>query len=189
MTPYQIIEIIGILFGFTYLYLEYKASFWLWIAGVAMSLFYVIVYGHAGFYALMLTNVYYIGANLYGLWMWKKSKDMQTADSSDVIKPLPQKLIIPLIGVYIILNLIVYYALTFTDSTVPLEDAFLTSLGMVAMWMMAKKYYHQWLIWIVVNIASVFIFFRNGLPPTAILYIFYTIVSIMGYFNWRKMAR
>ncbi|MDL2296485.1 nicotinamide riboside transporter PnuC [Bacteroidales bacterium OttesenSCG-928-B11] len=189
MDTFLIIEIIGAIIGLTYIYLEYKASFWLWTAGILMSLFYTAVYAHAEFYAYMATNIYYIGANAYGLWMWKRSEQQQGDDVSDPIKPMPQKQILPVLGIYIVINVIVYFLLSLTDSTVVLQDTFLTSLSVVPMWMMAKKYYHQWLLWIVVNIASVFIFFYTNLIPTAILYIVYSVVSIMGFFNWRKMSK
>jgi nicotinamide mononucleotide transporter len=39
-----VIQIVGALIGLTYLYLEYHASFWLWIAGMLMSLFYIYIF-------------------------------------------------------------------------------------------------------------------------------------------------
>lgn len=188
MSTFDIIEIIGAAIGLVYICLEYKASYWLWVAGIGMSLFYVVVYAHWEFYAYMATNIYYVGANTYGLWAWKRSKEKQGEESPDRIKAAPKKLILPLLGIYLALNIAIYFLLTLTNSEVALADSFLTSLSIIAMWMMAKKYYHQWLPWIVVNISSVFIFFHTGMIPTGILYVFYSVVSIMGFFNWRRMS-
>ena len=56
-----IIEIIGTVIGLAYLYLEYKASVWLWPVGILMSIFYVFIFFHGKFYADAAVYLYYIG--------------------------------------------------------------------------------------------------------------------------------
>jgi len=71
------LEIIGTLIGLLYLYLEYKASIYLWFAGVVMPLVYIYVFYAAGLYADMGINIYYLLAGLYGLVMWMKKSDQK----------------------------------------------------------------------------------------------------------------
>ena len=47
----QTLEIIGTLVGLLYLWLEYRASIYLWIAGIIMPAIYIFVYYNAGLYA------------------------------------------------------------------------------------------------------------------------------------------
>lgn len=104
------------------------------------------------------------------------------------ITHVPAKLILPLTLVFVVLWMALYWILsTFTDSAVPLGDAFTTSLSIVAMWMLAKKYLEQWILWIVINIVSTILYFWKGLYPTGILFIVYVIVAILGYFRWKKI--
>ena len=42
------LEIIGTLIGLLYLWLEYRASIYLWIAGIIMPAIYIFVYYRAG---------------------------------------------------------------------------------------------------------------------------------------------
>ncbi len=58
----QTLEIIGTLVGLLYLWLEYKASIYLWIAGIIMPAIYIFVYYNAGLYADFGINIYYLGA-------------------------------------------------------------------------------------------------------------------------------
>ena len=67
------LEIVGTAIGVAYLYLEYKASIWLWIAGIIMPAVYLVVYYRAGLYADFGINVYYLLASFYGLACWLKS--------------------------------------------------------------------------------------------------------------------
>jgi nicotinamide mononucleotide transporter len=187
-----IIEIIGALIGLTYLFLEYKANVWLWPVGILMSLFYVFIFFQGKFYADAAIYLYYIGANTYGWVVWTRSRRYaKIADATQgddmPITHVPAKQILPLTLVFVALWMVLFWILsTFTDSAVPLGDAFTTSLSIVAMWMLAKKYLEQWLLWIVVNIVSTILYFWKGLYPTGILFIVYVVVAILGYFRWKK---
>lgn len=188
----QIIEIIAAVIGLTYLFLEYKASVWLWPVGILMSLFYVLVYITGKFYADAALQVYYIGANVYGLLKWTVSRrrgggspGLETEELK--ICRTPKRLWLPLSLVSVLLWLLLYLILrTCTDSPVPVGDAFTTALSIVAMWMLSRKYIEQWLFWVAVNVVCVALYFWKGLYPTGILYCVYVIVAVLGYFRWKK---
>lgn len=192
MSADLIIELIGAAIGLIYLFLEYKANVWLWPAGIVMSLFYVVIFFHGKFYADAAVYLYYIGANTYGLLKWTRSRRSNLMEEGSATEALsithtPKKQLIPLAAAAIALWGLLYWGLgTFTDSPVPLGDAFTTALSIVAMWMLAQKYLEQWLLWIVVNLVSTALYFWKGLYPTGVLFIFYVIVAVMGYFRWRK---
>jgi nicotinamide mononucleotide transporter len=89
--------------------------------------------------------------------------------------------------VFLFLFVIMWYILSrFTDSPVPQWDAFLTSLSIVATWMLARKIYEHWYLWIVVNIISMFLYFSRGLYPTVVLYAVYASMSFIGLAAWKK---
>jgi len=181
------IEITGATIGLIYLYLEYKASFWLWTAGIVMSLFYVYIYYHGKFYADMVTYVYYFGANIYGLMLWRKGNQGHQEENS-TFSHIHKKYILPLTAIFLSLWFSIWFILSsFTDSPVPVGDSFTTSLSVIAMWLMAKKHVDHWLLWIVVNGVSCGLYLSKGLYPTAILFVVYTIVSVLGYFKWKRM--
>ena len=190
MSASLIFEIIGTVIGLTYLFLEYKASVWLWPVGILMSVFYVFIFFHGKFYADAAVYLYYIGANAYGLLKWtlsRKQTAVATVSEEMPITHVPGKQILPLTLISVILWMFLYWILgTFTDSPVPLGDAFTTALSIVAMWMLAQKYLEQWLLWIIVNVVSTILYFWKGLYPTGVLFIVYVIVAVLGYFNWRK---
>jgi nicotinamide mononucleotide transporter len=73
-----------------------------------------------------------------------------------------------------------------TDSPVPEWDAFITSLSIVATWMLARKIYEHWYLWIIVNFVSAVLFMARGLYPTVILYLVYGIMSFAGLIAWKK---
>ena len=180
------IEIIGALVCLLYLRLEYKANIWLWPVGVITPLIYVYIFFTGKFYAVMGINVYYLFACAYGWYCWKK----HGADESGLrINRLPLRLGWRLFAVAAgLFALIVWILIRFTDSPVPYGDALIAALSIVAMWMLAHKYAEQWLVWLVVNVISAVLYYRQELYPTSVLFVIYAIVSIFGYRTWKKMA-
>ena len=89
--------------------------------------------------------------------------------------------------VFILLYIAMWFILTrLTDSPVPIRDSFITSLSIIATWMLARKIYEHWYLWIVVNFVSAILFLTRGLYPTVILYFVYGIMSFAGLVAWKK---
>jgi nicotinamide mononucleotide transporter len=196
----NVLEIIGTLVGLLYLWLEYRASIYLWIAGIVMPAVYIFVYYDAGLYADFGINIYYLGAAIYGWMMWKygsflRKKLLRRAVSGQgekavelPITRMPGRYLLPLTGVFIIaLAGIAWILINFTDSNVPWLDSFTTALSIIGMWMLARKYVEQWWAWIAVDAVSAGLYIYKGLEYTAGLYALYTIIAIFGYFKWKRI--
>ena len=181
------LELTGTLVGLIYLWLEYRASVWLWAANIVMPLIYIFVYYDSGFYADMGINVYYLVASLYGWIMWRRGRD----NGKELpISHTPRREIALMGSIFAVLMLGIWLILiNFTDSTVPLGDTFTTALSVVALYMLAKKYVEQWLVWIVVDVVCAALYIYKGLYPTAILYLLYSVVAWFGYRRWLKMMK
>ena len=179
------IEIVGAVMGIVYLYYEYKADIKMWPAGIIMSAFYIFVFVQSKFYAFACINGYYILAAIYGWIKWYRPKD-ERQTGSDIIHT-PSKYIVWLI----IANVVIYFIISFvlvkyTDSPVAYGDSLVTTLSIVSMWMLAHKLVEQWLLLIVLNIISVFLYFSQGLYPTSLMYLVYVVVSVLAYFSWKN---
>ncbi|MDO9579631.1 MAG: nicotinamide riboside transporter PnuC [Bacteroidales bacterium] len=95
-----------------------------------------------------------------------------------------------LAAVFVALYFVMWFVLSrFTDSPVSGWDSFITSLSIVATWMLARKIYEHWYLWIVVNSVSAVLFMTRGLYPTVILYVVYGIMSFVGLKAWKKSLR
>ena len=191
------LEISGVAIGLLYLYLEYHANVWLWIVGVIMPAIYIFVYYDAGLYADMWISVYYILASVYGLIVWirKHSASGQTPqgvvekESNQGIKSMPRRYYLWIGLIIMALTLGIGMALSrLTDSSVPWADGFTTALSIVAMWMLAKKYTQQWLMWIAADLASSALYIYKDLWLTSGLYLLYAIIAYFGYKRWKKIS-
>ena len=180
------LEVIGTVIGLVYLWLEYRASVWLWAASIVMPAIYIFIYADSGFYADMGINIYYLVASLYGWAVWRYHKGVNGEELP--ITRTPRRLIAPLalLGV-VSMTVILFVLLRYTDSTVAIGDSFTTAASIVALYMLARKYVEQWLVWLVVDIVCCWLYVSKGLYPTAALYGLYAVLAIFGYRKWIKM--
>jgi len=178
-------EIIGASLSLLYLILEVKQNWIMWIVGIISSVFYVFIFFEAKLYAETGLNLYYAVLSVYGLYSWK------LASTKDDTNRAFQHLSIPLTVILTIITFVVFVCMIFilvryTDSTVPIPDALVTALGIVAIWMTAKKIVECWYLWIFANIFATGLYISQNLYPTAILYVVYSVLSFIGLIEWRK---
>ena len=194
MTIDTILEIVGFVIGIVYLYWEYQADVKVWLASVVMPMVSMWVYFENGLYADFAINIYYLVIAVYGYISWT-CKGKKTAGEAGECTELPITrvplrvclgAVTTMAGLWLAIWLILKY---FTDSTVPVADAFTTALSIVGLWMLARKYAEVWLVWFVVNIVSSALYLYKGLPFYCALYVIYTVVSLMGYRKWLRMMR
>lgn len=169
-----------------YLWFEYRASIWLWVAGIVMPALSLLVYYRAGLYADFGINIYYLLAGIYGWLLWFRGA---SGRKELPVIHTPVRQILPLTAVAAgLFFLIAWILIRFTDSTVPWLDSLTTALSIVAMWMLAYKQAEQWWVWIVVDAVSCALYFYKGLPFYAVLYGLYTVIAFFGYFRWLKIC-
>ena len=182
----SLIELLGATIGLAYVILEYRASWWLWIVGMVMSLFYIYIYAKVNCYAWALTYLYYLGANVYGIIIWKKNDN---EDPYSGISNLPKKYYPILVGIVFLFTILIFFILRrYTDTLIPVSEAFSTALSVIGMWLLAKKYLQHWYVWLVVNAIYAIGNLWLGLYFSAILFAVLFIVSVMGLVRWGKLS-
>jgi nicotinamide mononucleotide transporter len=179
------IEVIGAALAFIYLILEIKQKWTFWIANIISSTFYVYIFFEQKVYAQAGLNSYYILMAAYGLYCWKFSKTQ--ADSGNKPHHIPKKWIVPVTSVGIIFMGVIWGILAFfTNSEIPVSDAFVAAFSIIATWMVAKKIVECWIVWIVVDAFATGMYLYLKMYPTTILFVFYTVLSVVGLIEWRK---
>ena len=128
---------------------------------------------------------YYLAMTVYGFIAWfrhnQKKQDLP-------IRHMPKKMAWIWLGVLLVIWALIYFVLSrFTNSNVPVADAFTTAMSIVGIWALARKYLEQWFVWIVVDVVTCVLYFYKDIPFKASLYALYVVIAVFGYFKWRKM--
>ncbi len=181
------LDMLTTILGLIYIWLEYRASIALWIVGIIMPALDIYLYWQHGLYGDSGMACYYTAAAIYGYIVWKWG----TSEKKELpITHMPLKKYLPTTVFFLAAWLITYYVLiTWTNSTVPVLDAFTNALSFVGLWALARKYIEQWFFWIAVDAVCCVLYVQKGIPFKAGLYGLYVVIAIAGYFKWKQLAK
>lgn len=180
-------DVLGTTLGLLYIYLEFRENAWMWVVGSIMPVIYFFVLFDKGVYGDCATEVYAFFAGLYGLYTWLSAKE-KTGHKLPITRT-PVRMRFVLTGVTLILWGVLAFILKHTDSTVAYIDALSTAFYLVALWMLARKYVEQWLMWLVCDALSTGLYIYKGVYGRAFLYGIYTLLAIYGYRMWLQQMK
>ncbi len=185
------LDIFTTVLGLLYIWLEYRAHIALWIVGIIMPALDIYLYYSHGLYGDAGMAGYYTVAAIYGYAMWKFGKKKSQGKSQEMpITHVRPVLYLNMLATFLVLWAVTYYVLEhWTNSTVPILDAFTNALSFVGLWALAHKYVEQWICWIVVDAICTYLYIVKGIPFKAFLYGLYVVIAILGYRKWNSMAK
>ncbi len=153
-----------------------------------------IAYGYGLYGEAMLNALFYFPVQFIGIYLWKKNQTSHGVKGEDVtIQSLTR------IGwLYTIVSIVVLtigygFFLKYLGGNIVWTDSATNVLSIAAQILMLKRYTEQWVLWIAVNILSIFLWISalvsQGGNDFAMLVMWsaFLVNSIYGYVNWRKL--
>lgn len=181
------IEVLGVITSLVYLYFSVRQIIWLWPFGIISSALFILIFFNGKFYADMGLQVYYVGVSIYGWIYWSRGGISRNEKSGLPVCRISRQLALVLSATGIVIMLgIVYILKNYTDSDVPWGDGFTTAGSIIATWMLARKMLEHWLVWIFVDSVAAGLYFYKGLYPSFLLYLIFTFIAVIGYFQWKR---
>lgn len=180
----SIIEWLAVIFGTLQVFLAKNNNIWLYPTGIISILLSIYLMLNVGLYAETLLSAYYLVMSVYGWYLWvNKSTKPQVEISWTTKKELIIAILISTIGYVILYTVLV----NFTDSNVPVEDAFVSSTAWAGMWLLAKRKIENWIFLNISNLVAIPLLIYKQLPMMALLTLILFIVAIFGFFDWKKI--
>ncbi len=181
-------EFMAVVFSVLYLIFAAKESLWCWLFALLSVVFYTLILYRVNLWAETLLQLYYGAMAIYGYLSWKGKKN-QTTLKLEVSKTSFKQHVLMLSiisGGTLALGCILYF---FTSAAMPFIDSFTTLGALVATWMVTQKKLENWIYWIVVDGVSICLYTSKALHLSSLLFVFYTLTAIWGYFNWLAIYR
>ena len=176
----------AIITGATYALLAVRRSRWCWLAGATSSAVLIYVSVRAQLPMQAALQSFYVAMSIYGFWRWSRAGE----DGPVLISLWPLRLhataitliaavawyLGPLLGPY-------------TQAAWPRLDTAVMLGGLLATWMTAQAKLENWIYWIVIDVASIYLYFMQGAVGAALLYLVYTGIAVAGLATWLRQWR
>lgn len=153
------------------------------ILGIISGMY--VLFG-AKLYADIALNMYYLVMSVYGWWYWKTNKEA----SEQPITSCNTGEWTTVVGIVVGAFTILYFSLiTFTDSDVPIWDAWVSCTAWAGMWLLARRKIENWILLNISNAFAIPLLIHKDLYLFALLTTFLFIVAIFGYMKWAKIMK
>ncbi|MFV0607116.1 MAG: nicotinamide riboside transporter PnuC [Niabella sp.] len=179
-----LLEWLGVSFGVAEVLFAKANKVWLYPTGIISVLITCYLFYHSQLYAESLLNIYYFVMSVYGWWFWVFKRN---------ITPLPitttnKREWIITSGIVIGGFGLLYFVLkNYTDSNVPVIDAWVSATAWAGMWLLAKRKLENWILLNISNAFAIPLLFYKGLPLYGLLTVFLFVIAIQGYFKWKRI--
>ena len=182
------LEAIAAITGIFSIWLGKKENILVFPIGIISVLIYVYICFNAKLYADMGINAVYFIMSVYGWYNWlRPHKESKTERLQVTFQDRRHRW--GSIAIAFALFVILSFILTrFTDSDVPLIDAFTSSLCVLAMYLTTQKKVENWVYYLVADGISIPLYIYKGLVLTSIQYLVFFLIAVAGLIAWRKEA-
>jgi nicotinamide mononucleotide transporter len=184
LLPFDWLEAFGFITGAWGVWLQVRENVWNWPIQLVSSALYVLVFFNTKLYSDAGLNVLYVVLYVLGWYWWLRGG----VDRGELnIRRISIRLAV-LLAVLTAVTTAGWTAfLASVHDSAPFLDALTTVLSLIALFLIARKVFESWHVWIAVNLIYVGLYVYKGLNLTAVLYTLFAAMSVAGLVNWRRL--
>lgn len=180
-------EVFATILGIAYVILAAKESIWCWPAAFISTLIYTALFWEGQLPMQAILNFYYMGMAIYGFMLWSKHGKNNvplTVRSWSWHKHIAFIVIASLLSIGI-----GYYLNISSDTQLPYLDSAVMVFSVINTWLMAQKILENWLYWVIIDAAAIYLYWQTGFYVTIIMFSMYLVLAIYGYKEWRNSLK
>jgi nicotinamide mononucleotide transporter len=178
------LEFVAVLFGIAGVWLSVYEKIANWPFGIVNVLLYAILFVQQKWYANAGLQIFYAGVSIYGWYAWAHARQTKL-----VVQHVRRSMIVPLVATTLVIWVLLVVGTRLAGGAMTVLDSGTTAVSLVAEWMLARKLVENWAVWIAVDAVYVGMLIAGGLYLTAFNYAIYFVLALVGYVQWKRLAR
>lgn len=180
-------EVIAVIAAILYLLFAIRENIICWFFAAISTAIYVWLFIEAKLYMESVLNGFYLIMAGYGYFVWNSGR-RDGGNKPVVVWPLETHL--KAIAAIITVSVANGYLLsTFSDAAFPYIDSLTTWFAIWSTFLVARKVLENWWYWLVIDSASVIIYWSRDLQLTSVLFVVYVCMIPIGLYSWNKSMR
>lgn len=183
---YLTIEIVAAVLTLWSVYLSAKKHRLSWPVGIAALGFYSIIFFHVKLYADLSLQVFFLIQGIMGMVEWYRNRESNNTFICKIERLSFIEMISYLMCWIILYGTAAYVFSTFTNASNPYIDSLVASMSLMANYLLVKRKFENWFIWIAVDAIYVGLFIYKGLNVSAVLYAILFFLAIKGLIDWKN---
>lgn len=152
-----------------------------WIFYILASAIFVYLFYSLGLWAMAFLAFVNIFIDIFGFYSWLTKKTNEGKIFKITRNQLKQYFFL-----WFLTFLLTLLILSLAESSNKYLDSFLFTNGVLATWLVAKKIYENWYLWIVTDAVSLIFYLNHQRYFLAILNLVYVVNCFWGLKEWKK---
>jgi nicotinamide mononucleotide transporter len=180
------IEYVAVMLGLINIALLIFRSVWNYLFGMAMVACYLFVFWEKRLYGESGLQVFFFLAQAWGWWLWLRVG----GEDIDGLGRVPvrwldwrSRMVWLMVTAAFSVNL-GWVMHRFTNAAMPFADSAITGASIAAQILLSFRRIENWIVWVLIDIASIAVYINRGLFPTAGLYGAMLAMSLFGLREW-----
>ena len=179
-----LLELIAVGLAVAYLVLAIRQNIWCWVCAAISTGIYVALFLDARLYMESVLNAFYFAMAIYGWISWRQGGERQTELP---VVCWPSSRHGKALAIIVTSSLLTGWCLSrWTDAVYPYVDSMTTFAAIWATFLVARKVLENWWYWLLIDSASIFIYWDRELQLTSVLFLVYVCMIPVGYLSWRR---
>ena len=178
-----IVQILPTAASLVYVILLIREKIACWSFGIVGSLLSIYLFIEARLYSEAVLYFFYA---VMGVWGWVRWHTQMESDDNPVTRWRLEYHLRAIVIASIVALGLGYSVQFYTDAERPLFDAFTTIFSFLGTYLEITKVLEAWIYWLILNLASVWLYHDRSLDIYAALIGLYSVLSIWGFISWRK---
>jgi nicotinamide mononucleotide transporter len=181
------LEIAAVLLGLANVGLLVRRSIWNYPFGMAMVSLYAVIFWQARLYSEAGLQVFFFVVQIYGWMLWARQGGQQGAVGVSWMQGR-ERLVWGVATAALSLSL-GWLMHRFTNAAMPFADSAIAGASIAAQFLLSFRRIENWVLWIVIDVASIALYINRGLNLTAGLYVLLLGLSVLGLREWMAAHR
>ncbi len=178
------IEVAGFVTGAVSVWLAAREHVWNWPIGLVNSACWFVLFWTSRLYLDSGLQLVYIGLGLAGWYWWLYGGD--TRDDLPIGRATV-RLAVTLAGLTLAATGLLWWVdASLAHSAMPFWDASTTVVSLVATYLLCRKLIANWVLWIGVDVAYVYMYVAQHLYLTAALQPLFVAMCVVGLVGWHR---
>jgi len=177
-------EVIAVVAAILYLGFAIRQKIVCWLFAALSTAIYVWLFIDAKLYMESVLNAFYLVMAGYGWYVWRSGRD-DGHERPVVVWPLKTHLV-AMIVIVVLSGANGYGLSAYSDAAYPYIDSLTTWFAIWATFLVARKVLENWWYWMLIDVASIFIYWSRDLQLTSMLFVIYVIMIPIGLISWTK---
>jgi len=181
--PIDLTESLGFATGAVCVWLVTRGNIWNWPIGLVNNLFFAFLFWEARLFADFGLQGVYFALGIWGWWQWLHGGPQRERLAVTRTRRMEWWIIAAflLVATWALRELLIA-----VNGAAPFLDSLTTTLCLAAQYLLCRKRFENWWLWIAADLIYVPLYLSRGLPLISLLYAGFIVLCVIGLMRWKR---